>query len=155
MQSVSPCFTVRAAAGAWALLGLLVNGGPAHAEIDRETQLRLAPSVMKIEVLTSAGYGLGSGVLIGRDELVTNCHVTRRADFVEQPHRPLFEQTGADATEHIVRGLALEDDVVDAVAVQLLSEQQSRRPRANDRYFCPQGPLPGCYSPPVIVADLQ
>jgi serine protease Do len=34
---------------------------------------------MKVEVLTSAGYGLGSAVLIGPQELVTNCHVTRQA----------------------------------------------------------------------------
>jgi serine protease Do len=58
---------------------LLMPATALHAEIDRETQLRLAPSVMKIEVLTSAGYGLGSGVLIGPQELVTNCHVTRQA----------------------------------------------------------------------------
>ena len=58
---------------------LLMFSAPLHAEIDRDTQLRLAPSVMKVEVLTRAGYGLGSAVLIGHDELVTNCHVTRQA----------------------------------------------------------------------------
>ena len=80
MQSGSPSSSpLRAALAGWALIGLLTHGIAAHAEIDRETQLRLAPSVMKIEVLTSAGYGLGSGVLIGHDELVTNCHVTRQA----------------------------------------------------------------------------
>jgi serine protease Do len=61
---------------------LLMSAAGLHAEIDRDTQLRLAPSVMKIEVLTSAGYGLGSGVLIGPQELVTNCHVTRDAKAV-------------------------------------------------------------------------
>ena len=76
MQFGSPSLRLRAALAG---LALVVHGLAAHAEIDRETQLRLAPSVMKIEVLTSAGYGLGSGVLIGRDELVTNCHVTRQA----------------------------------------------------------------------------
>jgi hypothetical protein len=29
-------------------------------------------------------------------------------------------------------------DAVDSVGVKQLSEQQSRRPRANDCYFCPQ-----------------
>ena len=38
------------------------------------------------------------------------------ADFVEQRHRSFFEQAGADAAEHVVRRLALQDDVVDAVA---------------------------------------
>ncbi len=60
-------------------IGLMLWATASQAEIDRETQLRLAPSVMKIEALTSAGYGLGSGVLIGPQELVTNCHVTRQA----------------------------------------------------------------------------
>jgi len=64
------------------LLLLLLPATALHAEIDRETQLRLAPSVMKIEALTSTGYGLGSGVLIGPQELVTNCHVTRDAKAV-------------------------------------------------------------------------
>ena len=59
--------------------GLLCASAAVRAEIDRDTQLRLAPSVMKVEVLTRSGYGLGSAVLIGRDELVTNCHVTRQA----------------------------------------------------------------------------
>ncbi len=80
MQSGSPrLLRLRAALAGLAMLGLLTHSATAHAEIDRETQLRLAPSVMKIEVLTSVGYGLGSGVLIGPDELVTNCHVTRQA----------------------------------------------------------------------------
>jgi len=76
MQSGSPSSPLRVALAG---LALLAHAVAAHAEIDRDTQLRLAPSVMKIEVLTRAGYGLGSGVLIGHDELVTNCHVTRQA----------------------------------------------------------------------------
>ncbi len=64
------------------------------------------------------------------------------ADFIEQRHRSLLEQAGADAAEHIVRGLALEDDVVDSAIVKQLPQQQSRRPRANDCYFCPQYLLP-------------
>ena len=64
------------------------------------------------------------------------------ADLIEQRHRAFFEQAGADAAEHIVRRLALQDDVVNAVAVQQLPQQQSRRPRADDCYFCPQYLLP-------------
>ena len=79
----------RARAGAasawWQRIGLAtvaavaIAAPDARAEIDRETQLGLAPSVMKVEALTPSGYGLGSAVLIGPDELVTNCHVTRSA----------------------------------------------------------------------------
>ena len=43
------------------------------------------------------------------------------ADLIEQRHRALFEQAGADAAEHIVGRLAFQDDVVDSVAVQQLS----------------------------------
>ncbi len=64
------------------------------------------------------------------------------AHFVEQCDRSLFKQAGADAAEHIVRGLAFQNDVVDATAVQQLPQQQARRPRANDCYFCPQYLLP-------------
>ena len=38
------------------------------------------------------------------------------ADLIEQRNGAFLEQAGADAAEHIVRGLALQDDVVDAVA---------------------------------------
>jgi hypothetical protein len=39
------------------------------------------------------------------------------AGLAEQRHRSLLQQAGADAAEHIVRGLPLQDDVVDAVPV--------------------------------------
>lgn len=65
----------------WAA-ALVLSAPLGAAEIDRETQLRLALSVMKIEVLTPQGYEIGSAVLVGPDTLVTNCHVTRRARSV-------------------------------------------------------------------------
>ena len=65
------------------------------------------------------------------------------ADFIEQRHGAFFQQSGADAAEHIIRRLAFQDDVVDPVAVQQLPQQQSRRSRAYDCYFCPQYLLPG------------
>ena len=64
------------------------------------------------------------------------------ADLVEQGHGALFEQPGADAAEHIVRRLAFQDDVVDAVGMKQLSQQQSCRSGADDGYFCPQYLLP-------------
>ncbi len=64
------------------------------------------------------------------------------AHLVEQCDRSLFKQAGADAAEHIVRGLAFQNHVIDSIGVQQLPQQQSRRPRANDCYFCPQYLLP-------------
>ena len=60
------------------------------------------------------------------------------AHFVEQCDGTFLEQAGADTAEHVVRRLPFQDDVVDAVGAQQLSQQQSRRPRANDCYFRPQ-----------------
>ena len=67
------------------------------------------------------------------------------ADFIEQRHRSFFQQARANAAEHIIRRLALDNDVVDSVSVQQLSEQQSRRSRADDCDFCPQ------YLAPLII----
>jgi hypothetical protein len=64
------------------------------------------------------------------------------AHFIEQSDRSLFQKTCADAAKHIVRRLAFKDDVVDSVGAKQLSQQQSRRPRANDCHFCPQHLLP-------------
>ena len=64
------------------------------------------------------------------------------ADLIEQGDRAFFQQAGADAAEHIVRGLALQDDIVDSVGVQQLPEQQACGSRADDCYFGPQYLLP-------------
>src|SRR5580693_3310150 len=60
------------------------------------------------------------------------------ADLVEQRHRSFFKQAGADAAEHIIRRLAFQNDVVDSIGVKQLPQQQSRWPRTDDCYFCPQ-----------------
>ena len=62
--------------------------------------------------------------------------------FVEERDRPFFKKARANAAEHIVRRVALQNDVVDPVGVKQLPQEQSRRPRANDCYFCPQRLLP-------------
>lgn len=62
-----------------ASLWLAVLAAPAQA-IDRAALLKVAPSVLKIEAVTEQGQlQLGSGVIVGRDRVVTNCHVTRQA----------------------------------------------------------------------------
>jgi hypothetical protein len=40
------------------------------------------------------------------------------ADLVEQRHRALFEQAGANPAEHIFRRLALQNHVVNAVKMK-------------------------------------
>ena len=53
---------------------------PAAADIDRAALIELSSSVLKIEVLrTQGGYALGSGVVVGPQQVVTNCHVTHSA----------------------------------------------------------------------------
>ena len=59
---------------AWAL------GSPAFAALDHGTLIKLSTSVLRVEVIrTQGGYSLGSGVVVGADSVVTNCHVTRDA----------------------------------------------------------------------------
>lgn len=79
---------------------------PGATEIDRETQLRLALSVMKLEVVTPQGYELGSAVLVGPDLLVTNCHVTRRAKAINVLQGGLRHPATAQAS-NVVRDLCL------------------------------------------------
>ena len=48
--------------------------------LDRAAAVQLAGSVLRIEAhRASGGLSLGSGVMVGRDLVVTNCHVTRDA----------------------------------------------------------------------------
>ena len=52
----------------------------ARGEIDRVALLGLSASVLKIEARRAqGGYSLGSGVVVGAETIVTNCHVTRDA----------------------------------------------------------------------------
>ncbi len=67
-----------------ALLWLCAMGtGPAHADIDRAALIGLSASVLKVEAeRTQGGYSLGSGVVVGSDRVVTNCHVTHDAEQI-------------------------------------------------------------------------
>ncbi len=59
-------------------------------------------------------------------------HARADAHLLKQVGGDLLEDSGADAAPHVFGGLALDDDVVDAGLVEQLSEQQARRPRADD-----------------------
>lgn len=55
----------------------------AEAAMDRTALVQVAPSVLRVEAVSaSGGFQLGSGVIIGVGRVVTNCHVTRKAQRV-------------------------------------------------------------------------
>ncbi len=62
------------------LLAGLLGGVPAHAALERAAFVSLGASVMRVEApRPHGGFSLGSGVAVGADKVVTNCHVTRDA----------------------------------------------------------------------------
>ena len=53
------------------------------AEPSRELLFKLNSSVVKVNVATkSGGHGVGSGVVVAKDHIVTNCHVIADAQGV-------------------------------------------------------------------------
>ncbi|HWH82956.1 MAG TPA: trypsin-like peptidase domain-containing protein [Burkholderiaceae bacterium] len=72
------------------LLGALLLAAPAHAALDPAAWIRLAASVLKVEVIRmQGGYSLGSGVVVEGGRVVTNCHVTRDAQQIAVLQRGL------------------------------------------------------------------
>ena len=65
----------------WALaLACMLAAVGARADIDPTTVIRLRPSVVRVEAATTDGkLQMGSGVVIDKERVVTNCHVTRNA----------------------------------------------------------------------------
>ena len=55
----------------------------ADAALERAELIGLAASVLRIEApRASGGYSIGSGVAVSKDQVITNCHVTRGANSV-------------------------------------------------------------------------
>ena len=65
-------------------------------------------------------------------------HARADADLVQEVDAHLLEHAGADAAEHVLAGLPLEDHRVDAGLRQELPEQQARRAGADDRDLGPR-----------------
>jgi S1-C subfamily serine protease len=62
-------------AGLLAATGLTA-GSPAFAEATAETLFRLKGSIVKVHTVTkSGGHGVGSGVVVAKEHVATNCHV--------------------------------------------------------------------------------
>jgi serine protease Do len=55
---------------------------PGHAALERAELINLAASVLRIEAPRASGYSIGSGVAVGDDKVITNCHVTRDAKSI-------------------------------------------------------------------------
>src|SRR5690606_6267759 len=51
-------------------------------------------------------------------------------------HRALLDHAGTHAAEHIFAAAPLEDDALDASAIEKLREQEAGRPRADDTHLC-------------------
>lgn len=59
-----------------ACLGLSFYHGGAFAEPDPELVYRLKASIVKVHVITQmGGHGVGTGVVVAKDVVATNCHV--------------------------------------------------------------------------------
>ena len=68
----------------WLLLLVLAALPPAaSAALERAELIGVAASVLRIEApRASGGYSMGSGVAVGDDQVITNCHVTRDAKAI-------------------------------------------------------------------------
>ncbi|MGQ2965144.1 trypsin-like peptidase domain-containing protein [Methylophilus sp.] len=62
---------------------LVLSLHPARAEPDRELVYRLKASVVKVHVITqSGGHGVGTGVVVAKDMIATNCHVLANSNGI-------------------------------------------------------------------------
>lgn len=65
------------------VLGLAISLNT-YADIDRATLAMLSSSLVKVQVTnTQGGIGMGTGVVIARGKVITNCHVTKDAERIQ------------------------------------------------------------------------
>jgi serine protease Do len=65
------------------LLAMALLPAAASAALERAELIGVAASVLRIEApRASGGYSIGSGVVVGDDLVITNCHVTRDAKAI-------------------------------------------------------------------------
>jgi len=78
----------RASVRALLLAAALGAGHAAHALAPNEVYAKVAPSVWRVVVYDADGlpYGLGSGVVVAPERIVTNCHVLAKAKRVSVKH---------------------------------------------------------------------
>ncbi len=110
-----------------------VRGGAAVHEIFGDFGLtvdhhRLAGQLFEREAVTCA---VDTNLHALVDEAV-GVHPSADAGLVQKIHRDLFDDAGAHAAQHVLRGLPFKDDVGNAVFVQQLPQQQAGRTGANN-----------------------
>ena len=76
-------------------------------------------------------------------------HARAAAGFVDQRDGALLQHAGADAAEHMLAAVALEDDGVDAGLVQQLAEQQAGGAGPDDRHLRPLSHASSLHAPPL------
>ncbi len=59
-------------------------------------------------------------------------HALADAGLVQEVGHALLDDACPDAAQHIIAAALLQDDVVDALAVEKLAQEQARRARADD-----------------------
>ena len=79
----------------------------------------------------------------------------RHARLAQDRDGALLDDAGAHAPEHVVAAAPLEDDAVDAGALEQLREQQARRPRADDADLrsCSGHAASACYGSAYAISD--
>ena len=113
------------------LLCAALHCPPATAEVERTAFIKLAASVLKIEALRmQGGYSLGSGVVVGTEQVVTNCHVTRDAREIYVLRggvrwRVLAQASDADHDLCVLRAPGLVADPVEIGSTRGLALGQS------------------------------
>ncbi|HSI28998.1 MAG TPA: serine protease [Methylophilus sp.] len=64
-------------------LALILFTHPTSAEPDRELVYKLKASVVKVHIMTqSGGHGVGTGVVVAKDMIATNCHVLANSNGI-------------------------------------------------------------------------
>ena len=66
-------------------------------------------------------------------------HASAGACLVEEIDCDLLDDAGADAAEHMLAGVPLDDDIVDPLVMQELAEQKAGRAGADNDNLCPHG----------------
>jgi len=79
---------VRAVVRVLVVAAAFIGGSAAHALAPNEVYAKVSPSVWRVVVYDVDGlpYGLGSGVVVGPERIVTNCHVLAKAKRVSVKH---------------------------------------------------------------------
>lgn len=68
---------------ACSVLGLAISLN-VNAEVDRATLAKVSASLVKIQVdLVNGGIGIGTGVVVARSKVITNCHVIKEAERIQ------------------------------------------------------------------------